>query len=487
MTRSQIHFVTGKLAAPALERTLLDLGPRAGFDYSISVLPITVAALMTPQWIERHLQVPSNTTEILLPGYCHGDLQNLITAAGCPVRCGPRDLRELPEFFGTSSRLDPTYGQYDIQILAEINHASRLARDTILKQAEQLGADGADLIDIGCDPGEPWNGVGDCVKALRDQGHRVSIDSLNPKEIQAAVQAGAELVLSVNSTNRDAAPDWGCEVVVIPDEPAELRELYGTIEQLNSANVPLRIDPILEPIGYGLAKSLQRYLQIRSDFPEQEMLMGIGNLTELTDVDSAGINVLLLGICQELKIHSVLTTQVINWTRSSVRECVLARRLVRYAVHHQVLPKHVEPGLVMLRDDKQLALNEGELEELAAQLRDHNYRLFADNRRLHLVSSGLHLNDTDPFRLFDQLLSAGPRNLDASHAFYLGYELAKAKTAITLGKQYEQDEPLDWGLLTVEESYHRLPRTGTATVPPGADDSTTAKDPSQNAREDALE
>ena len=128
-----------------------------------------------------------------------------------------------------------------------------------------------------------------------------------------------------------------------------------------------------------------------------------------------------------------------------------------------------------------------EVEELAAQLRDHNYRLFADNRRLHLVSSGLHLNDTDPFRLFDQLLSAGPRNLDASHAFYLGYELAKAKTAITLGKQYEQDEPLDWGLLTVEESYHRLPRTGTATVPPGADDSTTAKDPSQNAREDALE
>ena len=218
--------------------------------------------------------------------------------------------------------------------------------------------------------------------------------------------------------------------------------------------------------------------------------MGIGNLTELTDVDSAGINVLLLGICQELKIHSVLTTQVINWARSSVRECDLARRLVRYAIHHQVLPKHLEPGLVMLRDGKQYALDERELEELAAQVRDHNYRLFADDRQLHLVSSGLYLKDTDPFHLFNQLLASDPRNLDASHAFYLGYELAKAKTAITLGKQYEQDEPLDWGLLTVDETCHRLPRSGATQAPPSqpeSRDSTTAKGPSQISQEDALE
>ena len=490
MTRSQIHFVTGQLAAPALQRMLSELGPRVGFDYSISILPITVAALMTPDWIARQLEVPDNSSEVLLPGYCDGDLQPLITATGCPVRCGPRDLRELPEFFGTRPQLDPSYGEYDIQILAEINHAPRLTRDVILAQAEQLRAAGADVIDVGCDPGDPWNGVGDCVKALRDQGYRVSIDSLHPKEIHAAVQAGAELVLSVNSTNRDAAPDWGIEVVAIPDNPADLRGLHATIEQLTTNNVPLRIDPVLEPIGYGLAKSLHRYLQVRKDFPEQEMLMGIGNLTELTDVDSAGVNVLLLGICQELKIHSVLTTQVINWTRSSVRECDLARRLVRYAIHHQVLPKHLEPGLVMLRDGKQLAVDERELEELAAQIRDHNYRLFADNRQLHLVTSGLHLKDPDPFHLFDQLLSTHPRNLDASHAFYLGYELAKAKTAITLGKQYDQDEPLNWGLLTVDETYHRLPRAGahkSATSQSGACDAAAPNNPSSDAEEDALE
>ena len=82
------------------------------------------------------------------------------------------------------------------------------------------------------------------------------------------------------------------------------------------------------------------------------MMMGIGNLTELTDVDSAGVNTLLVGFCQELAIRSVLTTAVINWARSSVREIDLARRLMHHAVVRRTLPKHLEPRLVMLRDPK---------------------------------------------------------------------------------------------------------------------------------------
>ncbi len=73
-----------------------------------------------------------------------------------------------------------------------------------------------------------------------------------------------------------------------------------------------------------------------------------------------------------------------------------------------------------------------------------------------MVSAGLHLHDADPFRLLDQLLANYRRPLDASHAFYLGYELCKAVTALTLGKQYRQDEALDWGFLTRPERHaHR--------------------------------
>src|SRR5690606_6202680 len=193
--------------------------------------------------------------------------------------------------------------------------------------------------------------------------------------------------------------------------------------------------------------------------PDREIMMGIGNLTELSDVDSAGVNFLLLAICQELSIRSVLTTQVINWARSSVRECDLARRIVHYSVEHQTPPKRLSDALVMLRDPKLRTFSAEVLDELAAQLRDNNYRIFAQDGVIHLISAGLHLSDADPFVLFEQLMQRPQsENVDAAHAFYLGFEMAKALTALTLGKQYEQDEALRWGHLTRPEQHRRLAR-----------------------------
>ena len=420
-------------------------------------MPITVAALLTPKWIAPRLEIPEEATEILLPGYCDTDLAPIESVTTLPIRVGPRELRALPEFFGRKRNED--FGDYSIQIIAEINHAPRLKLTEILKLAARHRANGANLIDVGCDPGSTWSGVKECVAALRDEGHSVSVDSLNPKEIEPAVQAGAELVLSVNSSNRMAAPDWGCEVVVIPDDPKSLQQdgnqFEQTIKWLADKNVPMRLDPILEPIGCGFADSLARYIATRRKYPDAEMMMGIGNLTELTDADSAGVNVMLLGICEELKIRSVLTTEVINWARSSVRECDLARRLVHFAVQHSIPPKRVDGQLVLLRDEKLFPLGDAALQELAASLKDNNYRLFAEDGRLHLLSAAGHLRSDNAFDLFKQLMATQPKNVDESHAFYLGYELAKATTALTLGKQYNQDQALDWGFLTEPEDNHR--------------------------------
>ncbi len=454
MGKEHIHFVTGRLAEPALRDLLSRLAPEIGFDYSIGVMPITVAALMTPDWIARRLQVPPEATQVMLPGYCTGEAQTL-QRLGIPVVWGPRDVRQLPEYFGRPGGRPESYGQYDIEIIAEVNHAPRLSLQQLLAHARQLDSEGADVIDIGCEPRAVWSGVGECVSALVKEGIRVSIDSLNPREIEPAVRAGAELVLSVNSSNRREALSWDCEVVAIPDEPANLDTLEETVALLESENKRFRIDPILEPIGFGFAASLERYIEVRRRFPEAEMMMGIGNLTEMTDADSAPINVLLLAICQELGVRSVLTTQVINWARTSVRECDLARRLVYHSCNFRTPPKHLEPKLVMLRDEKRLEFGVQQLAALAAQIKDNNYRIFAENGALHLLGGGVHLTNSDPFILFDDLQSLEPANLDASHAFYLGYELAKAVTALTLGKNYRQDEALDWGFLTVPEQGHR--------------------------------
>jgi dihydropteroate synthase-like protein len=451
------HFVTGRLAEHALRAVVAELAPRVGFDYSIDVLNITVAALMTPEWIARRIAAPVGTDRVIVPGYCEGDLTVVERAAGKPVERGPRDLRRLAEFFGESKPRE-AYGAYDIEIIAEINHVPRLPLPQVLEEAKRLAADGADVIDIGCDPGPAWVGVAEVVRALVGEGLRVSVDSLNPAEIEPAVRGGAELVLSVNRSNREAAVDWGCEVVAIPDSPREMATLDETVEFLAMRGVRLRIDPVLEPIGFGFAESLARYVDARRRYPDAEMMMGIGNLTELTDADSAAINVLLLGFCQELSIRSVLTTQVIHWARSSVRECDLARRLVQYAVGHRVLPKHVEPRLVPLRGTRPVAFGPAELDRLAADIKDNNYRIFAEGGRMHLISAGPHLQGDDPFLLFEQLLARSPKNLDPGHAFYLGYEMAKAGTALTLDKEYRQDESLDWGFLTRAEQSHRLKR-----------------------------
>src|SRR4051812_14491204 len=98
MSGQQIHFVTGRLAEYSLRAMLAALAPRAGFEFTVEVLPITVAALMTAEWIGRRWHVPEGTGRIILPGYCQGDLEPLRAAAGVPVELGPRDLRRLPEF-----------------------------------------------------------------------------------------------------------------------------------------------------------------------------------------------------------------------------------------------------------------------------------------------------------------------------------------------------------------------------------------------------
>ena len=453
MNVRRIAFVTGTLAEPALRRMATQLADETGLEPIVVVLNIQVAALMTTSWVSRKLDLPSDRgiDRVILPGYCRGDLEPLRRKLGVPVERGPRQIHDLPTALGRSAERAPEYGSYDIEIVAEINDASRLSLQDTLAEADRLRNTGADIIDVGCDPNverPAWAGLGDTTAALREHGHRVSVDSFHPEEIKAACAAGAELVLSVNATNRHEACEWGTEVVAIPDTPADLDSLDRTIEYLDAHSVPFRADPIVEPIGFGFAAALGRYLETRRRHRTVPMMMGIGNMTEMTEVDSAGVNALLIGFCQELNVSSVLTTQVINWSRSAVREIDIARRLMHHAITYQTVPKHLDPRLVMLRDPKLHAIDERELADLASKLTDRNIRIYADTvrGRLHAMNDRTHVESDEPFDLFEKLGVDDP-----SHAFYLGYEMAKAVTALELGKNYVQDEPLDWGLLTRED------------------------------------
>ena len=468
----RILFVTGRLAESPLRDVLstaavasaeasgAEAGAEADWSFDVAVLGVSVAALLHTDLVARRLDPPQGFDRVVLPGWCQGDLQELGDSLGLPVSRGPKDLYDLPEYLGQSPRSPVVLEEHSIEILAEINHASHWDEAELLAEARRLAESGADLIDLGMVPGESWPGIEAAVRMLVESGLRVSIDSFDRAEVEGSVAAGARLVLSCDQSNVEwlspLAANSGAEVVAIPTLPQGLDSLEPVLERLTDDGADFRIDPILEPIGMGFAASLERFFAARRRWPSAEMMMGTGNVTELTEVDSAGVNVLLAAICQELRIGSVLTTEVINWCRSSVAELDLARRLLHHSFEEGVLPKHIDSGLVMLRDASLRGEGSLGLDRLAAELTDGNFRIFVEHidRRggvLHVMNREGHWRHTDPYELFDTVLRETGTELSSEHAFYLGYELAKARTALTLGKRYAQDQALNWGRLTVDE------------------------------------
>lgn len=439
----RVLFVTGRLAEPALRKVLEEMRPE--FEARVAVLKITVAALMTTPWIARFLEVPEGTDLVLIPGLCEGDPAVVSERFGVPVERGPKDLREIPGYFGKEAAASG-YGPYAIEILAEINNAPRLSLSQVTAAADYFRRSGADLIDVGCTPGVAFPALGDTVRALRADGLRVSIDSFDPGEIHAAVDAGAEMVLSVNGSNLDVARSLAggpARVVVIPDFGEGLDTLERSIESLEQWKVPYLIDPVIEPVGFGFMASLERYAEVHRRYPEAPKLMGIGNITELTSADTTGVNALLIAICEETGVRAVLTTEVIPWATGVVREIDIARRLMHHAVTHRTLPKGVDDRLLTTKDAKILEYTEEELRRLHDAVKDPNFRIFTDRDTITVFNDELFVRGTDIQEIFRQLGVDDP-----THAFYLGRELMKARLAITLGKTYRQEGALDWGYLT---------------------------------------
>jgi dihydropteroate synthase-like protein len=436
----KVLFVTGRLAERALRGVLEAMRP--AFAYDVAVMPISVAALMTTAWIAARLAPPAGCDLVVIPGLCEGDLAVLQDRAGVPVVRGPKDLLDLPDYFGRPTER-AGYGTYTIRIFAEIHNAPDLSLDALLARAEYYRQEGADVIDLGCAVGRRWPQIGEAVATLKARGFTVSVDTFDPGEILDADAAGVDYVLSLNASNLDLAPRLRAVPVVVPDFDGGMASLEANVAAVEALGRPFIVDPIIAPLNFGFADSVQRLWELRRRRPHVQIMIGTHHVTELLDADSVGVNALLTALAQELGVNYILTTEVAPWARGTVRELDIARRLAAYSQARGVFPKNLEDRLLVVKDRRVARYALDELRALQRQVRDPNYRIFVTDDRICVFNAERFVTGVDIQEIFAQL------DVDeATHAFYLGRELMKAHLALVLGKAYMQEQSLDWGYLT---------------------------------------
>jgi dihydropteroate synthase len=427
----RVVFVTGRLARPRLEAVLANMAP--AFPFEIVDVGVKVAALMTEPILMNRLPRPLDAARVILPGRCRADLGRLAAAFGAAFERGPDEVKDLPAYFGKGGG-PPDLSGYDLKIFAEIVDASALSLDALAARASTLAQAGADVIDLGCLPDTPFPHLEQAVRRLKAAGVAVSVDSADPEELRRGAAAGADYLLSLTERTLDILDAGPARPVLMPASHGDLDSLVRAWRAARARGANPILDPILDPIHFGFADSLRRYRELRERLPEAEMMMGTGNLTELTEADSAGVTAMLLGVCSELRINHALTVQVSAHTRRTVEEHDAARRILYAARRDQALPKGYGRALFPNAP--------AEIAAAAAEVKDRNFRIEVAADGIHVFNRDGHWTATDALALFGRL---GVER-DGAHAFYLGAELQKAEIALRLGKRYVQDEPLDWGV-----------------------------------------
>jgi len=450
----KVALITGSLAEPRLTRIAAEIAD-ATLEPVVVNVGVKVAALMTAEIVERRLKIPEGVDRVLMPGRFRGDLDRLERFFGVPFARGPDEISDLPDYFGQAKRaLD--FSRHSTTIFAEIVDATVLDVPAILARAQFLIGEGADVIDLGCMPDTEFPHLEQAIAALKGEGIKVSVDSFSTAELSRATRAGADFLLSLNEDTLAIADEGSAVPVLVPAKPGDLESLVRAVEACIAKGQAYLADPILDPIHYGFTASIVRYSELRRRFPNAPILMGIGNVTELTDADTTGINAILMGLISEMQIEAVLAVQVSPHCRTAVREFDRARREYFAARQAGALPQGFGSGLMALRDRRPYASTPEDVTRLAEQVRDGNFRIEVTEAGIHIYNRDGHHIASEPFALFPKL---GVED-DGGHAFYLGVETARAEIAYKLGKRYAQDEGLKWGVAGEisgsPEAAHRL-------------------------------
>jgi dihydropteroate synthase-like protein len=497
----KVLLVTGKLAEGRVREIASKHGCR------VFVAREEVASLIKPRALAEDLTGQRVLLEdvdlILVPGLMLGDIGVVEEAAGVKTYRGPRDIADLDVVLANLGRLRlskrlpadkllagklkrkaaeelkevraaeyikarmrkpgnfmigglPVGLDFPARIVAEVVGADELSDREVLARARYYLREGADIIDIGMNSEDPGRAA-ELVQLLRKLKAPLSIDTMEKENIRAALGAGVDLVLSFDHELLLEFRDVATPSVVIPRKegiPLKPEERVRVLEE-NIALARRRgfssiiADPLLQPLSLGFVDSILAYREF-SRKHELPMLMGVGNVTELLDADSPGVNALLCGIAMEIGACLLFTTEAGDKTRGSVRELSTAAKMMYLSSRRGCLPKDLGIDLLILKEKKikrdiikvkSIEKIKARREKLIQMDKKGYFKIFVDEKincihyyknKPHLLIEGKKARD-----ICDTIYSLG-LVADMGHALYLGQELARAEEALILGKSYRQ-------------------------------------------------
>lgn len=490
----KILIATGRLAESTVRKAVKE---RA----DVLVADIDIAAFITPKKLVKAFKeadFSKNSDLILLPGLVAGDFSKVSKELGCKIRLGPKHAYDLGFVLAFAEKVEFSEkipacelltdvrkkmalelirkqeqeassilmlkgvkigGMASMKVMGEIVGAMEMDSSALRAKIEAFIARGADIIDLGATLNTLPDQVRKTVSLARTlTSAPISVDTLDPDLINEGVKAGADLVLSLNSTNIEISgpiiANEDVAAVIIPDEGNSLESLVKNIETAQRLGIKKLIaDPVLDPIGHNITESIVRYHEFHRIFPDIPVFFGAGNVTELMDVDTIGINAALCGIGAEVGASILFTPEFSDKAQGSIRELKRASEMMQLSRIRESSPKDLGLDLLCIKEKRKrpyFPLPENVIWASPSK----TWRVDPSGPiRIRIVpdikngEGGLivaeHENASvvgkNAREVMDTLLELKlVSRLD--HAAYLGRELERAEIALQFNRSYAQDD-----------------------------------------------
>jgi len=510
----KILIVTGKFAEPIVRDVVAELTLKYGtaLELGVLVINVPVAALITPDRLmnefKKRYEFIKQFDVVLVPGLMKGDVMSIAKSLGIRIFKGTKyvgDVEIAIEALLSGNELSTKVAAEDylrkksriiidelvknlekrmkiafnvgnlpiplrgppIRLFAEIPPGTLTNEQKVMKLAKRFIQCGTDLIVIGtsADSDIPDKIERIVKKLVTILNVPIGIDSLNPREIEAAISSGAELVMNLSKSFLETYKDFADKVafVLVPESTrassaeGRFKELFEVSRQAKEMGYrKLILNPVISPPLFGMIEGLVALRLSSRYIKEYPLLVDASNITELIDADSHGIHAVLASLAIEIGASAILVTESSWKTKGSVFEMKQALYMNYIARAKHSPPIDITPNLLIMKEKRPkkwlipiareiLHISETSIPS-RTELKDAVI-IGVDKERNEIIATIIEKGTPKISISSKYALNIGKavnkiKSIDPEHALYLGYELCKAEIASRIGRSYVQDEDI---------------------------------------------